>query len=85
MNTKKNSEDAVPSALREVWEWKEAVRRETAGLMTVETLKRMHTEAEAICREYGLHRATPDEMSLRIAESPTEYGRKDNDAGSTKP
>ena len=61
MNTKKNSEDAIPRALREVWEWKETVSRETAGLTTVEALKRMHTEAEAICKEYGLYRATSDE------------------------
>ena len=85
MNTKKNSEDAIPRALREVWEWKETVSRETAGLTTVEALKRMHAEAEALCREYGLYRATSGEMSLRIAESLTEYGRKDDDEGSAKP
>ena len=84
MKAKKNREDAVPRALREVWEWKEAVSRDTAGLTTAEALKRLHTEADAICREYGLHRATPDEMSLSVAEDLAEYGRKDGDERSQR-
>jgi len=61
-------EDSTPRALREVWEWKESVQRESVGLTTVEALRRMHTEAEAICREYNLNRAAPDGMNLRVAE-----------------
>jgi hypothetical protein len=70
--------------LREVWEWKEAVSRDTAGLTTTEALKRMHLEAEAICREYGLSRATSDWMSLRVAESKVAYGCKDDDGERAK-
>ncbi len=75
------TEDSTPRALREVWEWKEAVRQDTVGLTTSEALKRIHAEAEAICRDYGLSRATPDGMSLRVAEKGADYGRKNDDKG----
>jgi len=51
-----------------------------AGLTTKEALKRMHTEVEAICREYGLIHGTPNEKRLRVAEDRAGYGSKDDGA-----
>jgi hypothetical protein len=70
-------------ALREVWEWKDAVSRDMAELTTAEALRRIHAEAEGIGREYGLSRAMPYGKRLCVAEDRADYGRK-NDEESTK-
>ncbi len=75
MNTMKN-EDAVPRALREVWEWKESVADETKGLTTNEALKVIHHEVQDIRKKYGFPLATAQGSSFRVAEDTAPYGRE---------
>jgi hypothetical protein len=63
------SEELVPTALRQVWEWKDALCQETKHLSTRETLRYMHEQAGEIVRQ----------LNLRIASFPAEAT-----AGATK-
>jgi len=71
----KNDDDAVPSPLREVWAWKDAVYHTTKEMSTAEALTWMHSDADAIRKAFGLSVSEPGSGSRRVAESPTGYGK----------
>ncbi len=71
----KNNENVLPRALQEVWEWKESVQRDMAGLDTRQMLARMHADADKVCVAYDLIRANPAKECRRVAESGASYGK----------
>lgn len=56
---KTNNQKPIPSALRETWDWKQAVYEETKAMNTADALNHMHAGAAAIREAYGLRVATP--------------------------
>lgn len=64
--------DSVPRALREVWEWKEQIAQEVAGLPLAQALQRTLDKAAAAARELapGNH-GNPD--SKAVAENRKPY------------
>ncbi len=69
----KNNDDTVPNSLRDVWKWKETVYRATEGMSTSEALKRMHNEAAAIRKAFGLSVSEPRTVNECVAEERTPY------------
>lgn len=70
------NEDVSPRALREVWEWKNAVTEETKGMTTADALKMIHRKAEAISKEYGFLRTNVQPLKQMVAESASTYGKE---------
>jgi len=70
----------VPLALRQVWEWKDAVYQETKHLSTRETLAYIHERAGEIARQLNLRVASFPEAAAgaeaKLAETPPPYGEK---------
>jgi hypothetical protein len=56
---KKAEKTRIPSSLQDVWDWKEAVFRETETLSTADALDRIHTGASALRERFGLSVAEP--------------------------
>ena len=81
MKTKiEKNEEFVPTALRQVWEWKDAIYQETKQLSTGETLCYIHEQAAEIVRQLNLRVASfPDQTTAgaaKLAEAPPPYGTK---------
>ena len=81
MKTKiEKKEEYVPTALRQVWEWKDAIHQETKHLSTRETLRYIHEQAGEIVRQLNLRVASfPDKTTAgvaKLAETPPPYGGK---------
>ena len=81
MKTKiEKNEEFVPTALRQVWEWKEAIYQETKQLSTGEMLRYIHEQAGEIVRQLNLRVASfPDKTmagAAKLAETPPPYGGK---------
>jgi hypothetical protein len=81
MKTKiEKNEEFVPTALRQVWEWKDAIYQETKQLSTCEMLRYIHEEAGEIVRQLNLRVASfPDQTTAgaaKLAETPPPYGGK---------
>lgn len=70
--------DSVPRALREVWEWKQAVYQETKHLSTAEALEYVLKEGGKIARQLNLPVASfPDHApAAKVAEPPAKYRAK---------
>lgn len=73
---KPNEKSEIPAALREVWDWKEAVYRETEKMSTAEALERIHADAAAVRQRFGLAVAEPQVAAGLICEDPAEYKTK---------
>ena len=73
-------EEYVPAALRQVWEWKDAVYQETKHLSTGEALRYIHEQAAKVVRQLNLRVAsfpdTPAGAGVKLAETPPPYGAK---------
>ena len=72
----KTSAEFVPTALRQVWDWKDAVYRETQHLATHEALEYILNQGGAIARQLNLRVAVfPDTVPpvAKVAEAPTQY------------
>ena len=73
-------EEYVPAALRQVWEWKDAVYQETKHLSTGEALRYIHEQASEIVRQLNLRVAsfpeTDAEAQATLAETPPSYRTK---------
>ena len=73
-------EEYVPAALRQVWEWKDAVYQETKHLSTGEALRYIHEQAAKVVRQLNLRVASfPDTTAgagAKLAETPPPYGEK---------
>lgn len=65
----------VPKALRDVWEWKEAVYRETEEMTMSEVLAHIHRRTEAVRRASGLSVLGPAVGLASVAETRTDYGK----------
>ena len=66
-------EEFVPAALRQVWEWKDAIYRETKHLPTREALREILRQAHEAALAHGFAASEP---AARLAESPPPYGGK---------
>jgi hypothetical protein len=65
-------EESVPTALRQVWEWKEATYQETKHLPTREALREITRMAHEVAVAYGFVKAEP----ATLAETPPPDGEK---------
>jgi len=75
MKPKTNAE-FVPNALRQVWDWKDAVHRETQHLAAHEALDYILQQGGAIARQLNLKVAVfPDTAPslAKVAETPAPY------------
>jgi len=73
MKTKPESrEEFVPTALRQVWEWKDAIYQETKHLPTREALHEILRQAHEAAVAHGFVKTTP----VVLAETPPPYGTK---------
>ena len=63
----------VPNALRQVWEWKDAIYQETKHLPTREALKEILRRAHAVALEQGFAPSSP----AQVAEATGEYRATD--------
>lgn len=63
----------IPAALREVWDWKEAIYRETEKMSTAEALEQIHADVTAVRKQFGLSVAEPRVASGLVCEEPAEY------------
>ncbi len=71
MNTKPApKEEFVPAALRQVWEWKDAIYQETKHLPTRAALREVLRRAHAAAVAEGFVTTAP----AKLAETPPEYG-----------
>ena len=62
----------MPSALRQVWEWKDAIYQETKHLPTCEALHEILRQAHEAAVANGFVKKTP----AVLAETPPPYGGK---------
>jgi len=65
-------EEFVPEAMRQVWEWKDAIYQETKPLSTGEALREIVRQAHEMAVAQGFVRAEPP----RLAETPPPWGAK---------
>ena len=73
MKTKPESrEEFVPTALRQVWEWKDAIYQETKHLPTREALREIMRQAHEVAVAHGFVAAQP----AKLAETPPPYRTK---------
>ncbi len=73
MKTKPESkEEFLPAALRQVWEWKEAIYQETKHLPTREALHEILRQAHEAALAHGFVNQTP----AVLAETPPPYAGK---------
>jgi hypothetical protein len=84
MKTDRDKDDTVPRALREVWEWKDAVWREVEHLPTREAVHEILIRARKTAEELGFAASgTGSALSSRaVAEGRERYGTR-NGARST--
>ncbi|MCU0784052.1 MAG: hypothetical protein MUF81_08395 [Verrucomicrobia bacterium] len=66
------NEEFVPTALRQVWEWKDAIYQETKHLPTREALREILRQAHEAAVAHGFVTAEP----AKLAETPPPYGAK---------
>jgi hypothetical protein len=67
-----SKEQFVPSALRQVWEWKNAIYQETKHLPPREALHEILRQAHEAAVAHGFVKETP----AVLAETPPPYGTK---------
>lgn len=74
----KKTEEFVPTALRQVWEWKEAIYQETEHLSTREALEHILKQGRRIARQLNLPVASfPDAVTpAKVAETKAKYRAK---------
>lgn len=63
----------VPRALREVWEWKDAIYQEVKHLPTKQALRQIMENADKAAKELGFGVPKVDKTRLVVAESPAIY------------
>ena len=67
------NEEFVPAALRQVWEWKDAIYQETKHLPTREALREILRQAHEVAVAHGFVTAEP----AKLAETPPPCGAKE--------
>jgi hypothetical protein len=72
--------DYVPTALRQVWEWKDAIYQETKHLSTRDALRYISERAAEVARQFNFRTATFPakgvETEAKLAETPPPYGKQ---------
>lgn len=81
METKPEPKDEyVPTALRQVWEWKDSIFQETKHLSTRDALRYISERAAEVARRHNFRVATfpkaAVETEAKLAETPPPYGEK---------
>ena len=78
MKTDDDKDDAVPRALREVWEWKDAVWREVEHLPTRDAVHEILVRARKTAEELGFGASGAESAlpSCAVAEGRERYGNK---------
>jgi hypothetical protein len=66
------NEEFVPAALRQVWEWKDAIYQETKHLPVREALREILRQAHEAALAQGFCTSEP----AKLAEMPPPYGGK---------
>jgi len=73
-------DDYVPTALRQVWEWKDSIYQETKHLSTRDALRYISERAAEAARQLNLRVASFPESAgnteTKLAETPPPYGTK---------
>ena len=73
-------DEYVPTALRQVWEWKDAIYQETKHLSTRDALHYISERAAEVARQLKFRVAVfPDvkpRAAAKLAETPPPYGGK---------
>jgi len=87
MKSEQKEADTVPRALREVWEWKDAIWREVEHLPTREAVHEVLARAQKTAEELGFHDAdagttTPGHA---VAEGRAQYGKKEQGSKEGQP
>lgn len=82
MKTEKTGEPWVPRALREVWEWKDAISREVDHLPPREALHQILVRSAEVARKYGYDLSVPTsgKQVAVVAERRSEYGVEGSDS-----
>jgi hypothetical protein len=65
-------EEFMPTALRQVWEWKDAIYQETKHLPTLEALREITRMAHEVAVAHGFATVEP----AQLAETPPPYDAK---------
>ena len=77
MNRSDKTASDVPRALREVWEWKDAVCRSVKDLSPEDAVRAILAKSTATVRKYGVWRENqPTGKSLAVAEGKETYGER---------
>ncbi|MCU0785616.1 MAG: hypothetical protein MUF81_16545 [Verrucomicrobia bacterium] len=73
-------EEYVPTALRQVWEWKDSIYQETKHLSTRDALRYISERAAEVARQFDFRVAKfPDETTAgtaKLAETPPPHRAK---------
>jgi hypothetical protein len=73
-------DEYVPTALRQVWEWKDSIYKETKHLSTRDALHYISERAAEVARQLKFRVAVfPDVKAgaqAKLAETPSPYGGK---------
>ncbi|HEX7621570.1 MAG TPA: hypothetical protein VF359_10280 [Anaerolineales bacterium] len=73
-------DEYVPTALRQVWEWKDSIYQETKHLSTRDALRYISERAAEVARQLKFRVAVfPDVKAgaeAKLAETPPPYGGK---------
>jgi hypothetical protein len=75
MKRKRPTEEFVPKALREVWEWKDAIYQEVKHLPTDQALREIIRRAQAESRKLGFTPSSPTKPAV-VPESRAKYRAK---------
>jgi hypothetical protein len=81
MKTKPNDVSAAPAALRQVWEWKDALWREVERLPTRDAVHQVLVRARKTAEELGFRAERVEEVSSVsvVAEGRTRYGKEEEE------
>jgi hypothetical protein len=76
--TERGNDAAAPAALRQVWEWKDAVWREVENLPTRQAVHEVLVRARATAVELGFHtgRTRTEALDMAVAEEKERYGTR---------
>lgn len=72
----KNKDDFVPRALRDVWEWKDAISLEVAHLPAEQALAEIMRKGEEAAIKFGFRSQRKESGDRMVAESRNGYGKQ---------
>lgn len=69
-------DEHVPIALREVWQWKDAIHEEVKGLSFHDAVRVISDLAHETAVKFGFVPVDSPASRMRVAETHAEYGKK---------